>query len=116
MLIGNYDYNESVKKAEELLNEFNLSDRINSKTKLLSGGEQQRVSIARAMINSPDLIIADEMTGNLDEESSDNIFDFFIEKANIKNQTIIFVTHNIKLADKAKLKYKLENGRLDKYN
>ena len=116
MLIGNYDYNESVKKAEELLNEFNLSDRINSKTKLLSGGEQQRVSIARAMINSPDLIIADEMTGNLDEESSDNIFDFFIEKANIKNQTIIFVTHNIKLAGKAKLKYKLENGILEKYN
>ena len=46
ILIGNYDYNKSVKKAEELLNEFNLSDRINSKTKLLSGGEQQRVSIA----------------------------------------------------------------------
>ena len=116
LLIGNYDYDVSMNKAKELLNEFNLNDRIHSKTKILSGGEQQRVSIARAMINSPDLIIADEMTGNLDEESSKNIFEFFIEKANIKNQTIIFVTHNIKLADKAKLKYKLENGRLDKYN
>jgi len=116
MLIANYDYNESIKKAEILLNEFNLKDKINSKTKLLSGGEQQRVSIARAMINSPDLIIADEMTGNLDEENSNNIFEFFVEKASIKKQTIIFVTHNIKLAGKAKLKYKLENGILQKYN
>jgi len=116
LLISNNNYKESITKAEILLNEFDLKDRTNSKTKLLSGGEQQRVSIARAMINSPDLIIADEMTGNLDEKNSNSIFEFFIEKANLKKQTIIFVTHNKKLADKAKFKYKLENGVLEKYN
>jgi len=115
LLINNNKFKDSVKIATNLLTEFNLVKKINTKTKLLSGGEQQRISIARAMINSPPLIIADEMTGNLDEQNSNKVFDFFIDKAKAKNQTIIFVTHNIKLANKADIKYKLEKGVLQQY-
>ena len=112
-LIGNNNYNDSTIKAKNLLDEFNLTNRMNLKSKFLSGGEKQRASIARAMINSPDLIIADEMTGNLDEKNSNDIFNFFIKTAIKKNQTVIYVTHNLKLANKAKKKYILEKGFLE---
>ena len=105
----------SFSKAEFLLNKFGLQKRKYFKPSILSGGEQQRVSIARALINKPKLIIADEMTGNLDEKNSNDIFNFFIKTAVLKNQTIIYVTHNLELANKAKKKYKLENGFLEKY-
>lgn len=116
LLISGLNIKESKIKGESLLIDFGLKDRINLKTKYLSGGEQQRISIARAMINNPILLIADEMTGNLDEKNSKNIFEFFIEKANLNNQTIIFVTHNNKLATKAKNKYRLENFSLTQYD
>ena len=115
LLISNYNYKESIVRAKLLLDEFGLIEKISLKSKFLSGGEQQRVSIARAMINSPSLIIADEMTGNLDDKNSDYIFNFFVDKAKNLNQTIIFVTHNIKLANRAHIKYKLENGTLEQY-
>ena len=71
-MISNYNYKESIVRAKLLLDEFGLIEKISLKSKFLSGGEQQRVSIARAMINSPSLIIADEMTGNLDDKNSDS--------------------------------------------
>ena len=67
------------------------------------------------MFNSPSLILADEMTGNLDEKNSELIFEFFINKIKQNQQTLIFVTHNNKLANIAKVKYKLENGSLQRY-
>ena len=116
MLISGKDYKYSIDIAENLLLEFGLKEKIYSKITHLSGGEQQRVSIARAMINNPNLIIADEMTGNLDEKNSESIIEFFLEQAKNKFQTIIFVTHNKKLALRAKIKYKLESGYLIQYN
>ena len=74
-------------------------------------GEQQRVAIARSLINKPDIIIADEMTGNLDESTADYVFDFFLKTIKINKQSLIYVTHNKKYAQQAKYIYKISNHR-----
>ena len=102
---------ESIDYAKYLLEKFNLKDRIYFKPLYLSGGEQQRVSIARALINKPKLIIADEMTGNLDEDSADEIFNFFINEIKYNKQTLIYATHNIKYANKSHRKLELSHGK-----
>ena len=96
---------ESIVSAKYLVEKFGLTERINFKPLNLSGGEQQRVAIARALINNPQIIIADEMTGNLDEETSDTIFDFFLNEVRIHKKSLIYVTHNEKYAKKADKKY-----------
>ena len=96
---------ESIVSAKYLVEKFGLAERINFKPLNLSGGEQQRVAIARALINNPQIIIADEMTGNLDEETSDTIFDFFLNEIRINKKSLIYVTHNEKYAKKADIRY-----------
>ena len=96
---------ESIVSAKYLVEKFGLTERINFKPLNLSGGEQQRVAIARALINNPQIIIADEMTGNLDEETSDTIFDFFLNEIRINKKSLIYVTHNEKYAKKADKRY-----------
>ena len=96
---------ESIVSAKFLVEKFGLIERINFKPLNLSGGEQQRVAIARALINDPQIIIADEMTGNLDEETSDTIFDFFLNEVRINKKSLIYVTHNEKYAKKADIRY-----------
>jgi lipoprotein-releasing system ATP-binding protein len=99
-------------KAIELLKILDLSERINHKPSQLSGGEQQRVSIARSLINSPDIIFADEPTGNLDEENSKNFIDL-IKKLNTKfNQTFIIVTHNKNFIKVSDFSYTIDKGKL----
>ena len=96
---------ESIVSAKYLVEKFGLAERINFKPLNLSGGEQQRVAIARALINNPQIIIADEMTGNLDEETSDTIFDFFLNEIRNNKKSLIYVTHNEKYAKKADIRY-----------
>ena len=96
---------ESILSAKYLIDKFGLTERVNFKPLNLSGGEQQRVAIARALINNPQIIIADEMTGNLDEETSDTIFDFFLNEVRINKKSLIYVTHNEKYAKKADIRY-----------
>ena len=108
----NANKKEIEKRAKELLEMVGLSDRLNHKPNELSGGEKQRVSIARAMINSPELILADEPTGNLDYETSQLINNIFVE-LNKKGQGIIIVTHSQELANLADYKYILKNGALE---
>ena len=111
-LINNHQYKESLLLAKDILMNFGLEDKIYSKPLNLSGGEQQRVSIARALINKPKIIIADEMTGNLDEKTSKTIFDFFLEKIKINNQSLIYVTHNKDFAMKTNNRYVISNNKL----
>jgi len=105
---------ESLDYAFYLLETFGLKDRVYFKPHYLSGGEQQRVSIARALINKPKLIIADEMTGNLDENTADEIFDFFINEIEKNSQTLIYATHNLKYANRAHKKLELTQGNFIK--
>ncbi len=100
------------KKACDLLETFGILDKKDIKPNKLSGGEQQRVASARALINTPDLILADEMTGNLDEDTSDEIINFFLKFIESNNISLLYVTHNQKYADMANNKYEFKNKKL----
>ena len=93
-LLINKNEKKSYEISKKLLFEFGLNERINYKPLKLSGGEQQRVAIARSLVNNPDLILADEMTGNLDEDTANNIFKFFINYIEQNKKTLVYVTHN----------------------
>jgi len=100
------------KEACELLEIFGILDKKNIKPNKLSGGEQQRAASARALINKPDLILADEMTGNLDEDTSDEIINFFLKFIDSNRISLLYVTHNQKYADMANNKYEFKNKKL----
>lgn len=101
---------ETKKRAAELLDFLGLKDRIHHKPNELSGGEQQRVSVARALMNHPLVILADEPTGNLDTERSVELHRLFFDLKKEFNQTFIIVTHNDMLADKADKKFVMKDG------
>ena len=105
----------SKKKAERILVDFNLKNRQNHYPDELSGGEQQRVAIARVLISETDLILADEPTGNLDHKTSQEIFSYFLKLKKL-NKTIIFATHNRDLANKADYKLSILNGNIKRVN
>jgi ABC-type lipoprotein export system ATPase subunit len=105
----------SQKKAEKILAGFNLKSRQNHYPDELSGGEQQRVAIARALISETDLILADEPTGNLDHNTSREIFSYFLKLKKL-NKTIIFATHNRDLANQADYKLSILNGNIKRAN
>jgi putative ABC transport system ATP-binding protein len=100
------------KQAKELLDRFGLKNRFNNLPSQLSGGEQQRVAIARAIAMKPELILADEPTGNLDTENSIMISDILFKYVNDEGSSLIMVTHDPKLADKAKRKIKIKDGKI----
>ena len=103
---------EKEKRAKELLEVVGLKDRLNFYPSELSGGQKQRVAIARALINQPKIILADEPTGNLDDENSQKINNLFIKLNKEEKQTIILVTHSTELANIADKKYILHNKDL----
>jgi lipoprotein-releasing system ATP-binding protein len=103
---------QATKRALELLSYFGLSDRAQHKPGQLSGGEQQRVAIARAIAMKPELILADEPTGNLDTENSIMISDILFKYVKDEGSSLIMVTHDPKLADKAKRKIKIKDGKI----
>ncbi len=103
---------EVEKRAKELLEFLGLSHRIHHKPNELSGGEQQRVAVARSLINNPSIIFADEPSGNLDSESADNLHKLFFELRDKFGQTFVIVTHNLELADLADRKLTMVDGRI----
>lgn len=103
---------EIEKRALELLKEMGLENRASHKPTELSGGEKQRVAIARALINNPKILLLDEPTGNLDNETSEKIFNIFKQINEKKRQTIITVTHSKELADISSKKLFLKKGIL----
>ena len=115
LIIREEEIKLSQKKAEKILASFNLKSRLNHYPDELSGGEQQRVAIARVLISETDLILADEPTGNLDHKTSQEIFSYFLKLKKL-NKTIIFATHNRDLANKADYKLSILNGNIKRVN
>lgn len=98
-------------RAHEALRKVGLDHKISSLPSQLSGGEQQRVAVARAIVNSPPIILADEPTGNLDSEIGDEIFRL-LEELNSEGHTIIVITHNLELANRTQRTIRLKDGRV----
>jgi len=115
LLIRNENKKKSYEKSKKILSLVNLSHRLNFFPSDLSGGEQQRVAIARTLIAETDLILADEPTGNLDFNTSKEIFNYFL-KLKKMNKTILFATHNRELANKADYKLSILNGNIKRIN
>ncbi len=101
------------KRAIQLLEELNLKDRIEHKPNALSGGEQQRVAVARALINSPKLILADEPSGNLDSKNAKELHDLFLELRDKTKQAFVIVTHNEDLAKMADRRLVMVDGKFE---
>lgn len=110
--IGNNNSKKVEKKAKELLNQMGLSDRIHHKPQELSGGEQQRVAVARALINNPKVIFADEPSGNLDSNSAASLHEIFFKLRDQTGCTFVIVTHNDELANMADRKILLRDGKI----
>ena len=100
-------------RAQELLGSLGLGHRLTHRPSQLSGGEQQRVAVARALANSPRLVLADEPTGNLDETTSDKVFEQFLELVRGQGSAALVATHNERLAAKMDRVVRLHEGRLD---
>ncbi|RPG30990.1 MAG: ABC transporter ATP-binding protein [Muricauda sp. TMED12] len=101
---------EAEKRAKELLDFLGLKERYNHKPNALSGGEQQRVAVARSLMNNPSVVLADEPSGNLDSESADNLHKLFFQLRDEFGQTFVLVTHNLELADMADRKLTMVDG------
>lgn len=116
VILPGYISGVSKKQAEargrELLDMVDLSGRISHYPSQLSGGERQRVAVARALMNGPDIILADEPTGNLDENNSRNVEEILFELVSKLNKTLILVTHDLGLAGRGTVHYKLHNGKV----
>jgi putative ABC transport system ATP-binding protein len=102
----------ATKKATDLLGTVGLSDRLHHYPVQLSGGEQQRLSLARAFVNEPDIILADEPTGNLDSKNSDHIIELMLELHRVKQATIILVTHELHVAEGSQRILTLADGQI----
>lgn len=111
-LIANRNKTEAENEAKKLLDYLGLSHRINHKPGELSGGEQQRVAVARALINKPAVIFADEPSGNLDTTSAENLHQLFFKLRDEFGQTFVIVTHNEELANKADRKLVMVDGKI----
>jgi lipoprotein-releasing system ATP-binding protein len=99
-MIGGMDVRETQEKAREILGDLGLSKRMHHRPGELSGGEQQRVAVARALIRNPQVVLADEPTGNLDTATGNELFELFIELNRKKGITFVVVTHNKSLSDR----------------
>ena len=102
----------ALEKAKYLLDLIGISNRFDHKPSELSGGEQQRVSVARALMNDPEIILADEPSGNLDSKTAEKLHELFFKLRDSNKQTFVIVTHNNKLADLADKKITIKDGRI----
>jgi len=114
MIFQNYTYEERMEKGKELLRLVGLGERMHHKPKEMSGGEQQRVAIARALSNDPEVILADEPTGNLDTKTGIQIMDLMCKLHKEKNKTVIMVTHDLDLVKYGEKIIYLKDGQVVK--
>lgn len=111
-LLGGETKANAIEKARKLLDYLGLNNRIEHKPSQLSGGEQQRTAVARALINDPEVIFADEPSGNLDSQNSKELHDLFFRLKDEFEQTFVIVTHNTELANMADVKFEMKDGKL----
>jgi lipoprotein-releasing system ATP-binding protein len=114
-LIHGLPYRKARERAVAILHEVGLGDRLTHKPGELSGGEQQRVAVARALIMEPEIILADEPTGNLDSETGKKIEDILMDLNKVKRITLVVVTHNRMLADRMSKNIGLRDGKIYNY-
>ena len=112
-LLGGTKQSEAYKRAGELLQYMGLSERINHKPAQLSGGESQRVAVARALINNPSVILADEPSGSLDSQNKRELHDLFFRLRSEMNQTFVIVTHDEQLAQQADRVLHMRDGEIE---
>ena len=110
--LGSRSSSEVEKRADELLEMLGISDRSSHKPSELSGGEQQRVAVARALVNKPSIVFADEPSGNLDSANARDLHNLFVQLRDELNQTFVIVTHNNDLAEMANRKLVIKDGLL----
>lgn len=110
--IAGMDKKEAVEKADKLLEYLNLTNRKNHKPSELSGGEQQRIAVARALINEPAVVLADEPSGNLDSKSAQELHQLFFRLRDEMNQTFVIVTHNPELASMSDRTITIKDGKI----
>jgi lipoprotein-releasing system ATP-binding protein len=115
-LIKGESHTVADERAVNLLERFGLKDRIYHRPSQLSGGEQQRVSMARALMNNPSIILADEPTGNLDEKNTEIILDLLFELRETEQVTLVLITHEKEIANRCDSLYSLHSGVLEKEN
>lgn len=111
LIISNYSRKESLKKADELLERFGLGERKNHFPNEISGGEMQRIAIARALINNPKVLLADEPTGNLDKENAEKVLEVFDEIAQ-SGVSVVVITHDQEISKRFHKTLVLEKGRM----
>jgi len=116
MFLACKNFTESIKKTREILKQLSLIDRKDHYPNQLSGGEQQRVAVARALINQPDIVFADEPTGNLDSAHSAELIELILKMNKNLEQTFVIVTHNTDIAQKMRTHYHLQNGKINLQN
>lgn len=114
LLFNNVTKKERIDRATDILTKVGLGDRLHHKPSEMSGGQQQRVSIARAFVNNPEIVFADEPTGNLDTKTTEEIMQIMMEMINTYNQTFIMVTHDDETADYADRVIHLKDGNIDR--
>jgi len=115
LIIRGEKFTSAIAKANKILKEVKISNRMNHFPSEMSGGEQQRIAIARALVAETDLILADEPTGNLDYKTSEDIFSYFLKLKKL-NKAVIFATHNRELANKADYKLSISKGNIKRVN
>jgi predicted ABC-type transport system involved in lysophospholipase L1 biosynthesis ATPase subunit len=112
LLLAGVRQNEAIPRAELLLGEVGLMDRRDHRPRELSGGEQQRVAVARALANSPDIVMADEPSGNLDTATGRSLHDLLFRLNAEKGMSFIIATHNRELAERCHRELRMADGRL----
>jgi lipoprotein-releasing system ATP-binding protein len=112
LMINSQNQRQAFAKSKELLESIGLGDRIDHKPAELSGGEQQRIAVARSLVNDPEIIFADEPTGNLDSQNSNSVHQMFIDLRDNYNKTFVIVTHNPELVKLSDIVYEMKDGNL----